>query len=305
VRASIVFAVADGDAESALTLCGNAWRYWLWRGNLTEGRELVASALAAGDGAPALRQRVLNAAGALAGEQGDFPAATRLFEDSLALARELGDDYRVARVEGNLASMALYALDYDQAIERYERSTAYMRSVDEPRGLSLLLQNLGIAYSGAGKHERAVALLSESVETARRAGDPAHLGSALRTLGRLLLEDEGESAPALALLHEALSISRDLMERPGIAEVLDSLAAVACRQGDPRTGALLIGAAAAVRATGGSMRQPDEDAWVIPIETELREALGEEAFAAAEAEGAALDLADALARGFEMSLSAR
>ena len=50
-----------------------------------------------------------------------------MFEESLAVAREIGDDYRVARVEGNLASMAMYAHDYDEAIERYERSTAYFR----------------------------------------------------------------------------------------------------------------------------------------------------------------------------------
>jgi hypothetical protein len=37
----------------------------------------------------------------------------------------------------------------------------------------------------------------------------------------------------------------------------------------------------------------------------LREDLGDEAFAEAEAEGAALELADALAMGFAMSLSAR
>ncbi len=41
-----------------------------------------------------------------------------------------------------------------------------------------------IAHAGAGNHERAVGLLTESVELAREAGDPAHLGSALRTLGR-------------------------------------------------------------------------------------------------------------------------
>ena len=53
------------------------------------------------------------------------------------------------------------------------------------------------------------------------------------------------------------------------------------------------------------MRQSDEEAWFGPVEAALREALGDEAFAAAAAEGGALDLADALAKGFEMSLSAR
>ncbi len=304
VRAAIGYAIASGDATSALMLCVSTWRYWLWRGLVREGRELITSALATASSAPGLRQRALNAAGALAGEQGDFPTATRLFEESLALARELGDDYRVARTEGNLASMALYARDYDQAIERYERSTAYFRSADEVRGLSLMTQNLGIAYSGAGNDERAVELLTESVELARVAGDPAHLTSALRTLARIRLAED-DLSPGLELLHEALEISRDLMERPGIAEILDSLGAVAGYRGDPRTGALLIGAAEGVRAVGGSARQPDEEVWLAPIEAGLRETLGDEAFEAARAEGAALDLAEALDRGFELSLSAR
>jgi predicted ATPase/DNA-binding SARP family transcriptional activator len=304
VRAAIGYAIASGDAESALRLCTSTWRYWLWRGMVTEGRELMTAALALGEVEPSLRQRSLNAAGALAGEHGDFPASTKLFEDSLALARELGDDYRVARTEGNLGSMALYARNYDEAIERYERSTAYFRSVDEPRGLSLMTQNLGIAYSGVGNNERAVELLTESVELARVAGDPAHLTSALRTLARIRLYED-DQAPGLELLHEALEISRDLMERPGIAEILESLAAVAGGRGDPRTGALLIGAAEGVRGVGGSARQPDEEVWLAPVEAELREALGDDVFEAARAEGAALDLAEALDRGFELSLSAR
>jgi hypothetical protein len=44
-----------------------------------------------------------------------------------------------------------------------------------------------------------------------------------------------------------MEISRDLIERPGLTESLETLAAVAGRQGDPRTGALLIGAADALR----------------------------------------------------------
>ena len=47
-----------------------------------------------------------------------------------------------------------------------------MRSIGDARGLSLMLQNLGIAHAGAGHRERAVELLTESVALARRAGDP-------------------------------------------------------------------------------------------------------------------------------------
>ena len=109
----------------------------------------------------------------------------------------------------------------------------------------------------------------------------------------------------MTLLHEALEISRDLMERPGIAEILDTLAGVAARRGDPRTGALLIGAADAVRAVGGAARQPDEEEWVEPMAAQIRATLGDDEFDAARAEGRALDLPDALQRGFELSLSAR
>ena len=148
-----------------------------------------------------------------------------------------------------------------------------------------MAQNLGIAYSGAGNHERAVELLTESVELARRVGDPAHLTSALRTLARLRLEEDDQT-PGMTLLHEALELSRDLMERPGIAEILDSLAAVVARRDDPRTGALLIGAADGVRAVGGAARQPDEEKWLDPIVASLRETLGDAEFDGGRAEGA-------------------
>ena len=81
---------------------------------------------------------------------------------------------------------------------------------------------------------------------------------------------------------------------PGLTESLETLSAVAARQGDPRTAALLIGAAGALRTAAGGIRQPDEDAWVQRIVADLREALGDDGFAAAEAEGSELDLADAV-----------
>ena len=88
-----------------------------------------------------------------------------------------------------------------------------------------------------------------------------------------------------------------------MTESLETLSAVAHRQGDPRTAALLIGAAAALRTAAGGIRQPDEDAWVQRVVAELREALGDAGFAEAEAEGSELEVADAVSRA--LALSAR
>ena len=302
IRAAVAFAVSVGDADTALAFGADLWRYWVWRGSLNEGRELLASALGLAGGPAVLRQRSLNGAGAVAGEQGDFVASKAFFEQSLALAQDAGDDYRAARVSGNLGALALYALDFDEAIARLDAGAAYMREVDSPRGLSLMLQNLGVAHAAAGHHAQAVGLLTESVELARRAGDPAHLSSAMRTLARLLLAGD-EPGLALEHLHEAMRLSQELNERPGLTESFETVSAVALRKGDGHTAALLLGAAGALRKAAGGTRQPDEEPWVQAIVGELREALGDDGFAAAEAEGAELDVADAVARA--LALSAR
>ena len=189
VRAAIAFAAADGDAAVALVLCAAVWRYWIWRGSLVEGRELVTAALAlAATARPRCASGRSTAPARWSRELGDFAGAKELLEESLELARELDDGYRAARVGSNLGTLALFAADFDEAIAHYAESVAYMRALDDPRALSLVVQNLGIAHHGAGNHKQAIELLTESLDLARISKDPAHTSSVLRTLGRFLLD---------------------------------------------------------------------------------------------------------------------
>lgn len=292
-RAAIHFAVADDDAATALALCANIWRYWERRGNLAEGREAMAAALGAPGGPPGLRLRVLNGAGALAGDQGDLQAAKALFEECLQLAKAIGEHPRAVRAEGNLGSIALLALDYETAIAHYTRVVSYLRAGGDPWGLGLNAQNLGIALAGAGHHRRAVEQLTEAVAFARLVDDPSLLSSTLRTLARVQLADErADRDEALVQMREALMISRELLERPGLTESFETLARVA---EDASDGARLMGAANALRAAAGGVRPSDEQAWVHEAVGGLRAALGEAAYAAAEREGAELALSDAVA----------
>jgi tetratricopeptide (TPR) repeat protein len=233
----------------------------------------------------------------MAAEAGDFDAAEDHFTSALELARAVGDRARIARLQSNLGTLAMYAGDHEQAVRRYEESAKISRHLEDPFGLSLVIQNLGIAYDGVGSRDRAVELLEESVTLARRAGDPAHTASALRTLARVLLAGDADRERAMDLIRESLTRSLDLGDRPGMIESLETVAG----QADPRTGAALMGAAEAARTAAGAIRQPDETAWVEATIAALRAALGDEAFAVARADGAALPLEAAVERALAVA----
>ena len=296
VRAAIRHATATGDVETALALIWSAAHYWGTRGNVTEGRELAEAALAAGDGPPELRMHVKNGAGILAAEQGDFEAARAHFEATLELARALEHGPRIAGAVTNLATLAMYAGDYEVAVARYEEASVVARELGDERQLSLALQNVGIAHEGTGHRDRAIEALEESLALARRVADPSHLASTQRSLARVLLEDE--PVRALALLHESLALAREHADRNAVVETLETASAAAAGRGDAVTGALLWGAAGALRAESGAIRQPDEEAWASGAEAALRVALGPDGFESGVVEGAALSFDEAVDRAW-------
>ena len=290
LRAATAWAVDGGEADTALRLSGGLFRFWAARGAITERREALAAALASGEGSAEPRLNALHAAGVMAAEAGAFTAAESHFTAALDLAREIGARARVGRLESNLGTLAMYAGDHDQAVRRYEAGAGISRDLGDPFGLSLVTQNLGIAYDGVGRRHRAIALLEESVTLARRAEDPAHLASALRTLARMLMSEDADRGRAMDLIRESLTRSLALGDRPGMIECLETVADEAGRAGDPRTGALLVGAAEAARAAAGAIRQPDETAWFEATTASLRSALGDDAFESALSDGAAVPL---------------
>ena len=86
----------DGGADETLRLAFILWRYWVETGSITEGRHWLDAALARGRPSDrALEARALDAAAFLAAQQGDFDAALRLAEESVAIARALPGDRRV------------------------------------------------------------------------------------------------------------------------------------------------------------------------------------------------------------------
>ena len=283
LHAAIEYALAAGDAGTAQRLCGELWRYWLTRGLLGTGRRRLAARAAGGHDDPTARMRALMAAGILAGEEGDRAVARERFVEALALADETGDVFWHNRLVANLGDA--------RAVRGRPRGGDRPLRDRAGRGRGRLgpqpdaPQPRRAPTRALGRRDRAIELLDESIEIARTVANPVHLSSTLRTLARMLLQEERESPRALALLRESLEIARDLDERPGIVECLETLAGVAARREEAVTGALLLGAAEATREAAGAVRQPDEMPWILEATTALRATLGEAAFAAAIARG--------------------
>jgi non-specific serine/threonine protein kinase len=106
---------------------------------------------------------------------------------------------------------------------------------------------------------------------------------------------QGEHGRAAALYQESLALSRIMGNMETVSDCLEGLARAMWGLGQPVRTAWLLGAAAAGRATLGTLRVPTDQAAYDRSVTEVRAALGEETFAATWVRGQNMTLEQAVA----------
>ncbi|HET8627499.1 MAG TPA: tetratricopeptide repeat protein [Thermomicrobiales bacterium] len=290
LRAALNWARERGEGEFGLRLAGALWRFWWQRGHLGEGRDWLETLLArGGDAAPALRAVALSGAGNLAWAQADLAWAAALHEASLALHRAAGDRWGVAKSLNNLGLVAVHAGRFEEAVQLYEESLALHRQAGTPRSLAGALVNLGEAVYKRGDNARAASLFEEGLALYRDLGDGRGVADTLHYLG-IAACDRGDHGRAEELLTESVALFRAVGDQQGAASCLEYLAAVALALDRPREAARLCGAADALRVACGAPVPPSERARRDATVAAARRALGEDAFAAAWADGQALPL---------------
>ena len=146
-----------------------------------------------------------------------------------------------------------------------------------------------------------IALARGDLVTARQWADEAvsvmrgwHLAMALRTRARVAIA-QGELGQAERDAHDALTVAADVHAHSGIPDTLECLADLAVKADGHREAARLFGAADAIRQRIGVVRFKIYDAEYENSLGALRDAMGEEDFAAAWAEGTALSTDEAIA----------
>jgi predicted ATPase/DNA-binding SARP family transcriptional activator len=273
LRAAIAYAQTSRDGATAVDLAAGMRRFWYVHGHAEEGLRVLESVLAeAPDAPPLARSKALNGAGMLASARGDYAAARRFLEESLAVAEQLGDSQRMGVASSNLGNLALYEERWDEARSRYERALELYRGVS-PRDAAITLENLGLVAAAAGDLDTAETLLEEAIALSVLHEAPREVASARRDLAWVLLAG-GDLERTRELLVSAWATFGELTDRANAADCLEAFAALALAEGRLEEAARLLGAAEAIRDAIGSVRQPDQDRLVRPTITALAAALG-------------------------------
>lgn len=246
-------AVQGGQSVVGLRLAAAFWQFWLMRGHFRQGRGWLFRLLAAAPAECALpaRARALRGAGVLAELEGDYPAARALYEDTIAIARGLGDRSGIAATLNNMGSVASAQGDNDRALELWEESLAIRRELGDRRGIADLLGNLGKAAYNRGDYASSHVMWEESLAIYRELDDRRGMTFALSNLGRVAL-DQGDYESSRSMWEESREIVRQLGDRWGLAWSLMNLGDLAFAQNDHRTAMKLHQQSLAIRRDLGN-----------------------------------------------------
>ncbi|RWO21079.1 MAG: tetratricopeptide repeat protein [Mesorhizobium sp.] len=169
-----------------------------------------------------------------------------------------------------------------------------LRPLGMPINVSEGLNVLGAAHLALGNEAAAAEALAAAKAEAESISNPWLGAQAIYLLGELARR-RGGLDEAEGLHHDALAMRASRGLRPGVAESLEALAALAVQHDSYAEAARLFGAASTLRDQMGLARWPVQMASYDSDVNDTRKALGEDAFAAAWAEGAALTVDAAVA----------
>lgn len=200
---------------------------WAHRGYLLEGRDWLARAVSAsGDVPPALRARLLLAAGTHAVTLGDTEGLRRHVETALSLARSAGDPADVVRALLWAARAALLQSAHETAVGLYREALGLAQAAGDDASAASALAGLGDVAAARGELQVASSFHLRSLAAFRGAGDLHGQGQALLNLAETD-RHAGRADDATARLDEAIAAFASIADRSCIAACTQSHAQLA------------------------------------------------------------------------------
>ncbi|MFI0448974.1 BTAD domain-containing putative transcriptional regulator [Actinomadura sp. 6N118] len=217
---------------------------------------------------------------------GDYEKAGRLRREGVRIAEELGLWPEASFKVAGLGRIALLTGDLDRARELHERALRLAVEHSSRSSREFAEIGLGLVARRQGRLDDAETHLRSPLAWLERVGGQAGTAFIAAELG-FVAEQRGDAERALSLHLDGYDDAAATNDPRAVALALEGLAGARALAGRPESAASLLGTAAATRESVGAPLPDAERGDVDRITASVRQALGDEAFAAAFAEGQA------------------
>jgi non-specific serine/threonine protein kinase len=288
---------APDGAEAGLRLAYLLRPYWIKRGLLELGHNFTLDALTR-PGAQArnlTRCRGLFDAGQLSVFMGRYAEALRYLEESLAIAREIGDKRRIAAALQPTGMAYLGLGDLPAAKRLLEEALALAEQGGEQHEIAAASNQLAQLLRVEGDLDRAEALYERVLELMRSLEDRESIAVVLLNLAMVAI-GRYDDERARVMLIEVMAIADEIGSNRLAQSVFDVAAGLAALRQDWPRAARFYGAAEAQIGQTGLRRDPGDEGFLVPLMAKARAGLDRDAFAAAEGAGRGLSLEEGLAQ---------
>jgi predicted ATPase len=286
---------ADNGGELDLRLVSALKFYWLNRGVLAIGHRVACEALARPDAQQrdARRSRGLFDRGQISCFMGRYAEALAPLQESLAIAREIGDTALIAAALQPLGMAAIGVGDTMLAHEYLVEAVALARRQGKGRQLAAALNALAQLLRMQGQLDGARPLYTEVLTLSRAQGDNESVAIGLLNLAMVEI-GTGAAKKAQPLLSEAISIARTTGSKAVGQSALEVTAGLSAAIHDWKCAARLFGAAEQQATRTAIKRDAVDEAFLRPLITMARGAMPPDKFAQVEASGRAITYEAAL-----------
>jgi tetratricopeptide (TPR) repeat protein len=219
----------------------------------------------------------------------------------LALQQKIGDHNGAAFSINNLAVQAIDQGDYEKAHRLLDEA---LQLSTDLRVNTIVLLNYGEVAKHIGDHERAARFQEQALKRSGELGDEWLFCYLSLNLGltALVLNDPRR---AMEWFQGGITRVHRLRGSALLAAYLDGLAALALALGRPEHGARLFGAAIALHNRSDAGLDVSDSVTREATSSEIRAAVGEDAFAQLLIEGGELNMDDAVQSAQEILRSGR
>ncbi len=183
----------------------------------------------------------------------DFRAEQRLLEESLHQTRLAGDQWVTAYSLNDLGMAASLLGEHERAQGLIQDSLEIMIALGDWRGRAFALNNLGTVVGRTERYEEALRFHEESLQIRRQIDNPWGMAQSMAQIG-IALRALGDYADSRTRLREALRIASDLRAYPLLLDILTEIADLYAQLGSQALSRTIMSRVASHPSSGPSIR---------------------------------------------------